>query len=69
MASLNTDRAGNRRVQFKAPNGKRATLYLGQLPLRQAQTVKSYVERLLVAAMSGDAVDADTAAWLTRITE
>ena len=68
MASLNTDRTGNRRLQFKAPSGKRVTLYLGKLPLRQAQTVKSNVERLIIAAVSGDNLDSETAAWLTRIT-
>jgi len=69
MASLNTDKRGNRRLQFKAPTGKRATVYLGKLPLRQAQTVKSYVERLIVAAASGDSIDTDTAVWLGRITD
>lgn len=62
MASLNADKSGNRRLQFKAPNGKRATVYLGKLPLRQAQTVKSYVERLIIAPVSGDSIDSDTAA-------
>ncbi|NLS95900.1 MAG: tyrosine-type recombinase/integrase [Planctomycetaceae bacterium] len=69
MASLNADKAGNRRLQFRAPNGKRVTLYLGRLPLRKAEIVKSYVERLLLAAVSGDNVDTDTASWLTRITD
>lgn len=69
MASLNTDKNGNRRLQFRAPSGKRATLYLGRLPLRQAETVKSYVERLIIAAVSGDNVDRDTVAWLNRITD
>jgi len=69
MASLSTDKRGNRRLQFKAPNGKRATVYLGKLPLRQAQTVKSYVERLIIAVVSGDNIDSDTAGWLAKITD
>jgi integrase len=69
MASLNADKNGNRRIQFRAPDGKRKTIYLGKLPKRQAQTVKGYVERLIVAAVSGDSIDADTARWLKRITE
>lgn len=69
MASLNSDKTGNRRIQFRAPNGRRATLYLGKLPRRQCETVKSYVERLLIAAASGDNIDTDTAAWLTKITD
>ena len=69
MASLNADKSGNRRLQFKGPDGNRKTIYLGKLPKRQAQTVKSYVERLSIAAVSGDSMDSDTAVWLTRITE
>jgi integrase len=69
MASLNIDKSGNRRLQFKAPNGRRATLYLGQLPRRQCETVKGYVERLVIAAVSGDNIDTDTAAWLAKITD
>ena len=69
MASLHADKNGNRRLQFRAPNGKRATLYLGKLPLRQAQTVKSFVERLIVTAVSGDNLDTDTAGWLRKITD
>lgn len=69
MASLNNDKNGNRRLQFRAPSGKRATIYLGKLPLRQAETVRSYVERLIIAAVSGDNLDSDTVAWLTRITD
>jgi hypothetical protein len=52
-----------------APDGRRRILYLGKLPLKQAQTVKSYTERLLLAAASGDNIDTDTAGWLTRITD
>jgi len=69
MASLYSDKSGNRRLQFKTPGGKRVILYLGDLPLRQAQTVKSYIERLIIAAVSGDNIDTDTAAWLTRIND
>ena len=69
MASLYSDKSDNRRLQFRAPNGRRVILYLGDLPLRQAQTVKSYVERLLIAAASGDNIDTDTAAWLAKIND
>ena len=69
MASLYCDKSGNRRLQFRAPNGRRVILYLGDLPLRQAQTVKSFVERLLIAAASGSNIDTDTAAWLAKISD
>ncbi len=70
MSSLNLDKSGGKRIQFTAPNGKRVTIYLGKrLPLRQAQTVKGYIERLLIAAESGDNIDSDTAAWLRKITD
>ena len=69
MASLNSDKSGGRRLQFKAPNGRRATIYLGKLPRRQCETIKGYVERLLIAAVSGDNIDTDTAGWLSRITD
>ena len=66
MASLNSE-SGNRRIQFTA-NGKRKTLRLGKLSKRQCETVKSYVERLVASATSGDAIDPDTRQWLRRIT-
>ena len=69
MASLNADKKGNRRIQFKGSDGKRKTIYLGKLPKRDCETVKNHVEYLLVAATSGSAVDIDTANWLLRITD
>lgn len=69
MASLTPGKNGNRRIQFKGPDGKRKTLYLGKLPKRDCEVVKSHVEYLLIATTSGRSISPETANWLTRISD
>ncbi len=64
MASISTDANGNRRILFKAADGKRKILYLGGVSMKTARTIKAHVEELAGAAMAGNAPDPDTSAWV-----
>lgn len=67
MASISKNRkTGYRRVLFEGKDGKRKTIRLGKVPLRFAQEVKAKVEAVILA---GDALDAETAAWLARVSD
>ncbi len=66
MASLSTDPNGNRTIQFTAADGKRRSIRLGNLSLRKVESIKAHVEHLNAAALSGMAVDGETAAWLAK---
>ncbi len=66
MASLSTDPKGNRTIQFTAADGKRRSIRLGKLSLRKVESIKAHVEHLNAAALSGMAVDGETAAWLAK---
>jgi len=64
MASISTDRNGNRRILFIGPDGKRKALRLGKVPMKTARNVKAKVEELAAAALGGHAPDAETSAWV-----
>lgn len=67
VASLSTDKNGNRTIQFKGSDRRRRTIRLGQMPLAMAKSVKLRVEFLAAAAVSGHAVDDQTARWLAAL--
>lgn len=67
MASIVKRPDGHRWIQFVDPEGKRQTLRLGKLPLRQAENVKVRVEHLLAAKIARHAVDGDTARWVAEV--
>ncbi|WP_202921558.1 tyrosine-type recombinase/integrase [Anatilimnocola aggregata] len=67
MASLATDKNGNKTIQFKAANRRRKTIRLGPVPLAMAKSVKFRVEILAAAAITGHAIDDGTARWLNEI--
>ncbi|MBA3484667.1 MAG: site-specific integrase [Pirellulales bacterium] len=64
MASLSKDKSGLRRILFKAPDGKRKTLYLGRTPEKQATGIMRHVERLVTCRIDGSAPPEETARWL-----
>lgn len=64
MASVSTDKNGNRKIQFVAKDRKRKTVYLGPVPLSTARNICHRVECLNVADMHGDPLDHGTAEWL-----
>lgn len=67
MASISREPNGRRSIQFVAGDGKRRTIRLGKISQRGAEAVKLRVEMLNAAAISGHAVDPDTAKWLAKI--
>jgi len=67
MASVVNRQNGTREVQFTDPNGKRQTVRLGKMPKRSAGTIKVRVERLLLAKISRDTLDVDTAKWVADL--
>jgi len=64
MASISTTPNGRRLIQFSGADGKRRTIRLGKMPMNFAERVRLRVEHLAAAAMTGAAVDPDTAQWL-----
>jgi hypothetical protein len=67
MASITTDKAGNRAVQFVAGDGKRRTVRLGRVTMKQANEIRLKVEALNAAKVSGLPFDGETASWVARL--
>ncbi|MBX9625597.1 MAG: site-specific integrase [Gemmataceae bacterium] len=67
MASLSTDAAGNRTVQFVAGDGRRRSVRLGKVSKRVAEGVKLRVEALNTASVSRLSLDGETAARVAGI--
>jgi len=67
MASISTDKRGNRRILFVDSRGDRKAIRLGKIAKRTAESIKYRVEILAAAQRSGLAVDGDTASWLAGI--
>lgn len=66
MASISREPDGRKRIQF-ALDGRRCSVRLGKASVRMAETVRTRVEHLIAAQMTGSAVDGETAAWVTSI--
>lgn len=69
MASLSTESDGNRKIQFKLSDDKKHSVYLGKMPVKQAQTVKIRVEALVSSHWANTSLDADTSSWLAGLTD
>ncbi len=67
MASISRDPNGRKRILFVAPDGKRKTIRLGKMSIRAAEAVKFRIEHLLAGKITGNAVEADTAAWVASL--
>lgn len=65
MASLVNRPKGHKWIQFRL-NGKRHTLRLGPVPIRDAQEVLRHVEQLIRSKLTGQ-LDPSTARWVTVI--
>jgi integrase len=64
MASITTDSAGKRRIQFVAKDGSRKTLYLGTMPKKMVDGILVRIEQLIAASISGHPVDDVTSRWV-----
>lgn len=68
VASLIQDPNGLKRIQWTTAEGKRKTLRLGRMSVKQAEAAKLHVEHLLAAVETGTA-DPEAARWLSRLTD
>lgn len=64
MAAVGNDANGRKRILFKDTDGKRKTLRLGKVSKRQAESVKTRIELLIAAKITGTAPDDETSRWL-----
>lgn len=67
MASIIKQPGGRKAIQSKGPAGKRRTIRLGKLAQRTAESVKTHIEQLASAAITGQVPPDGTARWLTRL--
>ena len=67
MASISTDKNGNRTIQFVARDEKRRSIRLGKMPLKMTREIKTKVELLNFAGISGQSVDGETARWVADL--
>ncbi len=67
MASISTDKRGNRTIQFVAGDRLRRSIRLGKLPIKVANTIKARVEALNAAAIAKISIDRETAEWVGRL--
>ena len=64
MASISTQPGGRRTIQFVGGDEKRRSLRLGKVSQRMAESVKTRVEQLNAAKITGHAPDEETSRWL-----
>jgi len=67
MASIGKDPGGLRRILFVAPDGKRKTIRLGKATQRTAEGVKTKVEGLVSALLSGQSPDDEVSRWAASL--
>src|SRR5690349_1064554 len=66
MATIGNDPNGRKRILFFDGDGKRKTLRLGKVSKRQAESVKTRVELLIAAKITGTAPDDETSRWVAE---
>lgn len=69
MASISTDKNGNRRVLFKHVDGSRQAVYLGPVPMGVAAKFKQNIERILIAMKTGQSIESATIEWLVGLSD
>jgi integrase len=67
MASISKQSNGHKIIQFKAADGKRRSIRLGKMSMRNTEVIKVKVEQLVAALITGHAVNDETARWLTNV--
>ena len=72
MATLDAEtgpRGSTWRVRFLAPDNRRITIRLGKIPKRTAESAKVRIELLVAARIAGHSLDAETALWVSSLSE
>lgn len=67
MASLTTMKDGSKRVQFVDGNGVRRTIYLGDVPMKTAKSVLTWVEAINDARSTSTGLPSGAAGWLNSL--
>ena len=57
MASISTNDEGQRRIMFRGPDGRRRSLWVGKVSMRQCESLRVLIEDLLKASRTGHAPD------------
>jgi integrase len=69
MASISTDSGGLRRLQFFNVSRKRETVRLGRMSLRDAERIKTFVEKIVNAQVTKEPIDSETARWVAGLSD
>ncbi len=64
MASISKQQNGRKTLQFRGTDGKRRSVRLGRMQVREANSIKCHVERLISARLANHSVLEETARWL-----
>ncbi len=67
MASISSENNGRRIIQFVGNDGKRRSIRLGKLSMRQAESVRVKVENLVAAKITGHAPSDEVSRWLAGL--
>lgn len=67
MASITSEKNGCRTIQFVGADGRRRSIRLGKIAMRQVESIKLRVEALLASVISGLPIDRETAGWVRDI--
>ncbi len=67
MASISRTKNGHRVIQFIGSDGQRKTIRLGKVSQRQAESVKTRVEELSAALITGHSPNSETARRVQRL--
>ena len=67
MASISRQPNGRKTIPFIAGDKRRKSIRLGKVPVRFAETVKSHVEHLSAASITGHPIDRETAKWVAGL--
>lgn len=69
MSSISTNKKnGTKRLIFQVNKGApRAQIYLGRIPIKQAEAIKRRIDSLIAAKRSNSSVDPETASWIAGV--
>src|SRR3954452_18339437 len=67
MASLSTDKRGNRTIQFMAADRKRRSIRLGKMSLKTAREIRDKVQSLNGSLIARTSMEPETAAWVGKL--
>jgi len=67
MASISRETNGRKTIQYMAPDGKRRSIRLGKVSQRAAEAVRTRVEHLVGACITGHAIDDESSRWVAGL--